>query len=332
MAVNDDKREPSDHDDAGEDAAPAADARAEAKPAESVPPAPASTPTATLGRPAPLWVVPIYALGFVLVYLGERVLEPHPTGRYVATFAGLGAVTVATVVRFLPKFRVGGERSDIEKLLGLLSALGVLALALYGVTTQTGWELSGLLKAAPETQARVRGVLTIAWVALVLVSLLPMLFAEAALLPMRHAERPEARRVRAAAVSGLTLVFAAVYGALFVYSAGKVDFKVDYSYFKTSRPSESTRKIAESLSEPVDVVAFFPQVNEIKTEVQSYLGELARGVPNLRVEVQDRLLVPKRAKDLKATQDGVIVIAKGTVTESLSIGIDDKNAELIFTT
>ena len=33
---------------------------------------------------------------------------------------------------------------------------------------------------------------------------------------------------------------------------------------------------------------------------------------------------PKRAKELKATQDGVIVIAKGTVTESISIGIDDR--------
>ena len=50
--------------------------------------------------------------------------------------------------------------------------------------------------------------------------------------------------MRAARQRGLTLALAAIYGALFVYAAGGVDWKVDYSYFKTSRPSESTRKIA----------------------------------------------------------------------------------------
>ncbi|MBE7480534.1 MAG: Gldg family protein [Polyangiaceae bacterium] len=288
-------------------------------------PAPEERPAAP-GRPAPLWVVPAYVVGFVLVFLGERVLEPMPTLRWVATFAGLGALSGATAVRFMPQFRVGGERRDIEKLLGVLSVLGVVALGVYFVTTDFGWDKLGLAALEPDTGERVRGVLTIFWVALVLVALLPMLFAEAALLPMRHAERPEARRVRAAAVSGLTLVLAAVYGALFVYSADKLGTRVDYSYFKTSRPSDSTRKIAESLSEPLEVVAFFPQVSEIKTEVESYLGDLGRGVPNLKIEIQDRLLVPKRARDLKATQDGVIVLAKGSVTETLTIGIDEKNA------
>ncbi len=89
-----------------------------------------------------------------------------------------------------------------------------------------------------------------------------MLFAETALWPMRRAERPESRRVRAAASAGLTLVLAAIYGALLVYAAGGVPWKADYSYFKTSRPSESTRKVAASLAEPVKVVAFFPDVNE----------------------------------------------------------------------
>lgn len=291
-------------------------------PAEPAPAEPATAP----GRPAPLWVVPAYVMGFVLVFLGERVLEPMPTWRWVATFAGLGALSGATAVRFMPQFRVGGERRDIEKLLGVLSALGVVALGVYFVTTDFVWDKLGLAALEPDTGERVRGVLTILWVALVLVALVPMLFAEAALLPMRHAERPEARRVRAAAVSGLTLVLAAVYGALFVYSADKLGTRVDYSYFKTSRPSESTRKIAESLSEPLEVVAFFPQVSEIKTEVESYLGDLGRGVPNLKIEIQDRLLVPKRARDLKATQDGVIVLAKGSVTETLTIGTDEKNA------
>ncbi|MBI3201167.1 MAG: Gldg family protein [Myxococcales bacterium] len=316
MALTDDDRDQAPD---SEPEAPEPKAAAKSEP-------PVAEPQAPGGRPAPLWVVPAYVVGLILVYLGERVLEPMPTAHYVVTATGLGAVTGATVVRFLPKFRVGGERSDIEKLLGVLSVLGALALAIYFVGSDFGWEKTGLSALDPETGERVRGVLTIVWVVLVLVATLPMLFAEAALLPMRHAERPEARRVRAAAVSGLTLVIAATYGALFTYSADKVSWRADYSYFKTSRPSESTRKIAESLSEPLDVVAFFPQVNEVKTEVKAYLDELGRGTPNLKIEIQDRLLVPKRAKELKATSDGVIVLSKGSVTETLTIGSEEKNA------
>ena len=318
MALKDDDRDSK----PGSEREPEAKAPAAESPAQEVQTAGPELP----GRPAPLWVVPAYVLGLVLVYLGERVLEPMPTARYLVTAVGLGAVSGATVVRFLPRFRVGGERQDIEKLLGVLSVFGVAALATYFLTSDFGWEKSGLIALEPETGQRLRGVLTIVWVVLVLVATLPMLFAEAALLPMRHAERPEARRVRAAAVSGLTLVVAATYGALFVYSADKVAVRVDYSYFKTSRASDSTRKIADSLSEPLEVVAFFPQVSEVKTEVENYLTELGRGVPNLKIEIQDRLLVPKRAKELKATQDGVIVLAKGSVTESLTIGVDEKNA------
>ena len=39
----------------------------------------------------------------------------------------------------------------------------------------------------------------------------------------------------------VVLALAAVYCAFFVYAAGGVDLKVDYSFFKTSRPSDSTR-------------------------------------------------------------------------------------------
>lgn len=345
MAVKDDDRDERDSD-AGEEKAPAdstpdsekpadeeaseesdsessddeAEAEASETPAASIPPEPGS------GKPAPLWVVPAYVIGLILVYIGQRVLEPTPTAQWIATLLGGLMVVGATLVRFLPQYRVGGERRDIEKLLAVLSAIGVVALLLYTATTEWGVQRFGIASMEPDTQERVTGILTIAWIAMVALAVIPMLFAEGALLPMRHAARPESRRVRAAAVGGLTLVIAAVYGALFVYSADKLDVKVDYSYFKTAGPSESTRKIAESLDEDLTVIAFFPQVNEIKNEVAGYLNTLAKGNPHLKVEIEDRLLVPKRARDLKVTQDGVIVLSKGSVNEVLTIGIEDKNA------
>jgi ABC-type uncharacterized transport system len=274
------------------------------------------------GRPAPAWVFPLYAAGLGLVFLGERVLSGLEKGGGAATALGVLCVVAATAVRLSPRFKSGGERKSIESLLAILSLTGLLALGLYFATTDSGASKLGLDSLASAKKEHVLGVLRVLWIALVAVSLVPMLFAETALGPMRRAERPESRRVRAAASAGLTLVVAAIYGALFVYAAGGVSWKADYSYFKTSRPSEPTRKIAASLAEPVKVVAFFPDVNEVRNEVSGYLRELAAGMPKLEVQVTDRLLSPKLAKELRATQDGVIIFARGGVNYTVTLGTD----------
>ncbi|MES1176531.1 MAG: Gldg family protein [Myxococcales bacterium] len=277
---------------------------------------------APAGRPAPAWVFPLYAAGLGLVFVGERVLSGLEKGGGAATALGALCVVAATGIRFSPRFKSGGERKSIESLLAILSLTGLLALGLYFATTDSGASKLGLDSLAATKKEHVLGVLRVLWIALVAVSLVPMLFAETALGPMRRAERPESRRVRAAASAGLTLVVAALYGALFVYAAGGVSWKADYSYFKTSRPSEPTRKIAASLAEPVKVVAFFPDVNEVRNEVSGYLRELAAGMPKLEVQVTDRLLSPKLAKELRATQDGVIIFARGGVNYTVTLGTE----------
>jgi ABC-type uncharacterized transport system len=278
------------------------------------------------GRGAPGWVFPLYATGMGLVFLGERVLSGLEKGAGAATALGLLCVTAATALRFSPRFKSGGERKSIETVLAVLSLTGLLALAIYFATTNSGADKLGLSGLAGTKKEHLLGELRVVWVSLVAVSLVPMLFAETALWPMRRAERPESRRVRAAASAGLTLVLAAIYGACFVYAAGGVPWKADYSYFKTSRPSEPTRKVAASLAEPVQVVAFFPDVNEVRNEVASYLRELGAGMPKLQVQVTDRLLSPKLAKDLHATQDGVIVFARNSVNYSINLGTDIESA------
>ena len=274
------------------------------------------------GRAAPAWVFPLYALGMGLVFLGERVLSGLEKGAGVVTAVGCLCVLAATAVRFAPRFKTGGERKSIESLLAILSLAGLAALAIYFATTDAGVDKFGIGHLELTKKEHMLGELRVLWVSLAAVSLVPMLFAETALWPMRRAERPESRRVRAAAAAGLTLVMAAIYGALFVYAAGGVPWKADFSYFKTSRPSEPTRKIAASLAEPVKVVAFFPDVNEVRGEVARYLRDLATGMPKLQVQITDRLLSPKLAKELRATQDGVIVFARGSVTYTVSVGTE----------
>lgn len=276
---------------------------------------------------APGWVVPLYVGGLVVVYLGERVFSAFDSGRLVVTGAGVVAVLAATAARFVPTWQTSGERGRIEKLLGILSALGVLALCLYAASTDWGFGKLGLLTAPDDKRERVHTVLTILWVTLVGISVVPTLFAEAALYPMRNAERLESRRVRAAAASGLTLALAALYCALFVYSAAGSDVKADFSYFKTSEPSASTKRLVEGLNEPIRVIGFFPEVNPVRNEVEGYLKKLAAGAKNLKIEMHDRYLVPKLTKDMKIFQDGVILIQKGEAKRTLNVGTELKDAQ-----
>jgi len=289
------------------------------------PPGSALSAVAT-GSGAPGWLLPLYLGGLALVLMGERVLSGLEKGAGVVTALGVLSVVLATALRFSPKFRSQGERANIERLLAQLSVLGVLALCIYYVTTNSGADRFGLSKLTAEKRDHAVELLRVLWVSLLTLAVVPQIFAETALRPMRRAERPEARRVKAAAVAGGSLAMVVVYGSLLVYASGGIQKKWDYSYFKTSRPGESTLKIAKSLTEPIRVVAFFPDVNEVRGEVESYLKELGAAAPKLKVEVRDRLLAPKLAKELRATQDGVIILAKGTVTYTLNIGADLEGA------
>ncbi len=53
------------------------------------------------------------------------------------------------------------------------------------------------------------------------IAVVPMVFAETALRPMRSSERPEFRRVRSAATARFTLALAALYCSFFVYAAAR---------------------------------------------------------------------------------------------------------------
>lgn len=273
-----------------------------------------------VGTGAPGWLLPVYLGGLALVLVGERVLSGLEKGAGMVTALGVVAAVLATALRFSPKFRSQGERAAIERLLALLSILGLVALAVYYVTTDSGLDRFGIAKLATEKRDHTVELLRVLWVSLLTLAVVPQIFAELALRPMRRAERPEARRVRAAAMAGGALAMVAVYGSLLVYAAGGIEKKWDYSYFKTSRPGESTKKIAASITEPIRVVAFYPEVNEVRGEVESYLKELAASSPKLKVEVRDRLLAPKLAKELRATQDGVVILSKGQSTYTLTIG------------
>ncbi|WP_437604698.1 Gldg family protein [Sorangium sp. So ce834] len=307
----------------GKDASAAPGAQHEAPQAERpAPAAPREAPALRAGG----WMVPAYAGALLAIFLGERVVPTIDGLRYALSGLGLLTLALVTALRFATALRETGERRAVERALAILSALGLVAVAAYFTTTDAGRSLLGVSQAAPELRARVEAATTVGWIALLVIATVPLFFGEAALAPMRRAERIEGRRVRAATLSGVTLAFAAVYSALFVYAASQLDLKADFSYYRTARPGDSTKRVAESLTEPLKITAFFPQLNEVGAEVEGYLREVKAASPQITVEMQDRLLVPALAKEAKVTQDGVIVLSRDTSRETLNIGADIKAA------
>ncbi|WP_437933092.1 Gldg family protein [Sorangium sp. So ce341] len=307
----------------GNEASAAPGAQHEAPQAERpAPAAPRGAPALRAGG----WMVPAYAGALLAIFLGERVVPTIDGLRYALSGLGLLTLALVTALRFATAVRETGERRAVERALAILSALGLVAVAAYFTTTDAGRNLLGVSRAAPELRARIEAATTVGWIALLVIATVPLFFGEAALAPMRRAERIEGRRVRAATLSGVTLAFAAVYSALFVYAASQLELKADFSYYRTARPGDSTKRVAESLTEPLKITAFFPQLNEVGAEVEGYLREVKAASPQITVEMQDRLLVPALAKEAKVTQDGVIVLSRDTSRETLNIGADIKAA------
>jgi hypothetical protein len=279
-----------------------------------------------LAAGTPPWVAWATVAALVLVFLGERVFAA--TGWLRETLTGVGAIALLTLtgLRWIATRATEGERRSIERALAALSTATVVAILVYLTTAEPFDARLGITKLASDTRNRYEAAATVTWIALIIGSVLPMLFGERALFPMRRAARVEWRRVRDAMAAGMTLALAAVYAALFCFAAGELEVKADFSYFHTARPSESTRKIAASAHDKLRVVAFFPQLNEVGNEVGTYLRDLGKGAANIDVEVEDRLLYPQLAKDSKVNDDGVIVLERGGQRESIQVGTDINNA------
>lgn len=277
-------------------------------------------------RGAPAWVAPTYLGGLVLLYLGERVVVTEDKLKMVVSALGVALALVATAIRFLPKYQGAGDRGSIERLLGWLSVLGLVGVLVYFASTSSGLDLLGISNLEIKARGRAETLLLIGWVTLIALSVVPLAFAEAALYPMRNSTHLEVRRVRAAAGSGFALALAVAYCSLFVFAAGQTKAQADYSYFKTSEPGSSTRKMIESFGDTLKITAFFPDVSDVRGEVAGYLTELTQGVPNVELSIVDRYLEPKLAKDLKVFSDGTIVFAKGDTTKTLTVGAEMQTA------
>lgn len=252
----------------------------------------------------------LLALGLVLVLLGERVLGESTL---LGTVPGLLAIFAAIALRGVAFVRATGDARAVEaRLLGAyLAAAG--ALALYGLTTATGLgyleSLFGI--GGDEARAHVAGVLTVGWMALVLLALTAVLFIELAYQGMPIPASIELRRVRQSLHAGLSLALATIFVLSMGYVATERDVRKDVSYFKTAMPSDDTRALIDKVDQPLRVVLFFRPGSDVLAAVQPYFDTL-KGTGKLTVEARDIALAPDLAEKYKQKSNGIALLMQGT--------------------
>jgi hypothetical protein len=291
---------------------------------------PSSPPAAVSGAGAPstrkrtgyrptIFPSLLYLLGMVGIFLGERVLDSGST-QTLCTVVGLLLILGAIAVRGLRLTLLPPGYRFPERALLLLYAVGAVAVGLYFLNSDLLVRLTG--RTLEQSMPRLSVALSALWPALWLAASLPVLFVELALFSMARAPVIETLRVRIALLSGLGIALALVFCFAITYVANERDARIDFSYFRTARPGESTKKIVRALDKPVELHLFFPPANEVREEVESYFTELSRESKLLSLKRWDQALNPAKARELTVTANGVVVVVRDTLREQLALPLD----------
>jgi hypothetical protein len=272
----------------------------------------------TMRTASPWWASLVFGLGLFFIILGERLFSHLPSLRMAMTVIGVITLIAITALRGFTTMRTTGARRAVERTL-LMCQLGVLfSLFLYALTTKWGM---GLFTMTEKGAAKYATVLTVLWGIGMVCSLIPMFMIEMSLgiakrtgfdLKTAGDEGVEYHRVREIGWSGLSVALATAFLMVTCNVAKERNVQRDVSYFKTSSPGQSTKRIVAASSDTIRVLLFFPTTNEVKEQVKDYFETLASASGHMQVEVHDRLVDAELAGKYKVTKDGVIVLVKGT--------------------
>jgi hypothetical protein len=176
--------------------------------------------------------------------------------------------------------------------------------------------------------------MTVLYMAVLVASVVPVLMAELSLgTALRTAfdiqpgaDQNEAGveyfRVREIGWSGLSVGLALSFLMVTCQVADQRNVQRDVSYFKTSSPGDSTQKMVASSSDPIRVLLFFPDANEVKDQVRTYFQALASASGRLTVEVHDRMSDAEVAGKYKVVKDGTVLMLRGAGDKEKTQTID----------
>ncbi len=266
----------------------------------------------------------LLATGLLMLWVGERVFEAG-TGRLVLSSLGVTLAVGSTLWRLMRARAATAGAAQVEKALLGLQVVALAAVAMYFAQSDALAKVDGAMLSA--SSPKLSGALSALWPAVMAAAVIPISLIELAYAAMAKAPTVEVGRVRDAMYSGLGAAGLLTFAVTALYVATERDTKVDFSYFRTTRPGEATRRLAQSLDEPVIAAMFFPPANEVSEQVQAYFDDLKKDAPKLQVLILDHALEPVRAKEFGVSGNGVIVLSKGARHESIYLGTELEKAK-----
>jgi hypothetical protein len=267
----------------------------------------------------PWWLTWAVGIALAAVFVGERPLHDKQALRLIFSGGGMAFVLVATLWRGWSWTTASGDRRRIERILLLGYAGCAVSLALY----------FGSGDVFSPKASKLWTSIRVLWPILLACSALPMLAAQWAVgSPLAAAgsdadhSGAEAHRVAELAVSALSMAMVASFLFVMMYIVSERDKKIDVSYFKTSSPGSATVNMVNSLDEPLEVLLFFPAVNDVKDEVRGYFEELADKTGKVSIRELDRLVDSKLAEEYRVSKEGIVTLVKGDQNRNITLDTD----------
>ncbi|HNK46059.1 MAG TPA: Gldg family protein [Pseudomonadota bacterium] len=279
-----------------------------------------------------LWPTVLFFVGLFVLFLGERMLTTEGPQKAAAILSAL--LLVAGFVGLLS--RRGSAKDAEEKralgymmLSGLLVIVGVVVYLLFHFKSPGLQE--SLRSSLGKNYEKSASMAQVFLPMMVLLGVLPLAFIQQAIYSMTDGqggtEAIEPHRVSYAVQSGLSVALVAIFIAAGNYVVTERNTKIDLARFQNTKPGETTRKVVQSLSRPIQATLFFPTANEVREQVQPYFDELGKLSPNFQVQILDHALEPVRAKEMSVSGNGMIVLTqldekgKPGSRETINIGL-----------
>lgn len=249
-----------------------------------------------------LLITGLLLLGLLVTFFA-RIVFTEGTPADVSEVLGLVMIAGALGWRFtiFQKAQGNGKKIETWMLAAYAGVLVTIAISSSFLQSAFGFEEG----------SNTGAIFAVAWPALFVVSLVPLLFMESSYGFMPVPEAVDIRRVRGAGFGGLTIAFAFVLVVALNFVAFKRDITEDVSYFKVAMPSEGTLQGVSALDEPLKIVLVYPSGNEVLNRLKPFFQQIDRASDKVTVEVRDQALSPELARKHRVNDNGFVVLLQG---------------------
>lgn len=271
--------------------------------------------------------LPLFFAAVILFFVNERYLsfeDSHSMLQYLAIGLGLVAAILPLIIAKRVKAEGRHEEAHSFRMAfwwQLAVVVGFVVYLLY----------LGNLPANDIPETFGQKALLAGWLLLIGLGIFSGVGVEMVL--PRGGSGPLAESNRVAKSAGFWLLIGLVLAILACvnYIGLKRNATYDFSYFKVTKPSESTEKLLPGLEKDLTISMFYPANNQVKRYLSEYFEKLADVDPKVKApSYHDKDIEPKVAEQFEVNENGQVVLEYDGRREKLpvSIKLDDARSKL----